>query len=429
MKIVQADEEKGRRLLQQLRGRMRQVLDAKLEVAVREIVDAIAKKGDRALSAFVRRYDLKGLPASQLRLTPELPTEEDVGTDFVEAVELALANLQAFHELQKPQGYTLNLQGDELSIRVRPLEAVGVYVPGGNAVYLSSLLMTVVPARIAGVERIAVACPPKAYLGSPHLRYLLKRLELQEVYLMGGAHALAALALGTESVEPVDKIVGPGGRWVTAAKRALYGLVDVDLVAGPSEVVVIADGHADPAMVAADLLAQAEHDENALAVAITPSRTLAEKIQKRVRHRLRSVGDKSSAREALKRWGAVFVVGGLEEAFDLVNQIAPEHLELLVGEPHRWLDRIAAAGAVYLGPFSPVTLGDYVVGSNHVLPTAGAARFASPLGVWDFVHSMAVVQVAPHRYGKLARAAATMAELEGLPLHGESLVAGERGRL
>lgn len=429
MKIVEASEEKGSRLLQQLQNRIRQVLDAKLEGAVRDIVDAIAKKGDRALTAFVRRFDLKGLPASQLRLTPELPTEEDVGADFVEAVELALAHLQAFHEPQKPQGYTITLQGDELSIRVRPLEAVGVYVPGGNAVYLSSLLMTVVPARIAGVERIAVACPPKAYLGSPHLRYLLKRLGLREIYLMGGAHALAALALGTESVEPVDKIVGPGGRWVTAAKRALYGLVDVDLIAGPSEVVVVADGNADPAMVAADLIAQAEHDENALAVAMTPSRALAEKVRMRVRSRLRGAESHSVARQSLKRWGAVFVVGDLEEAFELVNRIAPEHVELLVSEPHRWLDRIVAAGAVYLGPFSPVTLGDYVVGSNHVLPTAGAARFASPLGVWDFVRRTAVVQVAPHRYPKLARAAATMAELEGLPFHAEALAAGERGRL
>lgn len=429
MRIVRSSEAKGQRLIQQLEGRMAQVLDAKLEEKVRGIVAAIAKKGDRALTSFVRKYDLAGMGASQLKLAAEPPTEEEVGPEFVEAVELALANLQAFHEPQKPKGYTLELQGDELAIRVRPLDAVGVYVPGGNAVYLSSLLMSVVPARIAGVERIAVACPPRAYLSSPHLRYLLKRLNLREVYLMGGAHALAALALGTESVTPVDKLVGPGGRWVTAAKRALYGVVDVDLIAGPSEVVVVADGHADTSLVAADLLAQAEHDEDALAVLLTPAAALAEKVAARLRSRLRALPENANARQALKRWGAMVVTEDLEEALELVNRIAPEHVELLVSEPHRWLERITAAGAVFLGTFSPVTLGDYVVGSNHVLPTARAARFASPLGVWDFVRRTAVVQVAPHRYPKLARAASTLAALEGLPLHAEALVAGERGTL
>lgn len=429
MKIVRSAEAKGEKLLLELERRMARVLDPKLEEEVRGIVAAVAKKGDKALSAFVRRYDLKGMAPAQLKLAPEAPSEAEVGEEFVEAVELALANLQAFHEPQKPKGYTLELQGDELGIRVRPLEAVGVYVPGGNAVYLSSLLMAVVPARVAGVERIAVACPPRAYLGSPHLRYVLKRLDLREVYLMGGAHALAALALGTESVTPVDKIVGPGGRWVTAAKRALYGLVDVDLIAGPSEVVVLADGYADPAVVAADLLAQAEHDEDALAVLVTPVASLAEKVVQRLRARLGTLPAGSTARTALKRWGAVVLTGDLEEGCEVVNRIAPEHLELLVAEPRQWLERLTAVGAVYLGTFSPVVLGDYVVGSNHVLPTARAARFASPLGVWDFVHRTAVVQVAPHRYPKLARAAATLAELEGLPLHAASLAAGERGRL
>ncbi len=429
MRSFRISDEKGEKFLQQLDGRMARVLDPGLEEKVRAIVANIAKGKDKALSAYVRRFDLKGMSVSQLKLAPEAPTEAEVGEDFAEAVELALANLQAFHEAQKPKGYTLDLQGDELAIRVRPLSSVGVYVPGGGAVYLSSLLMAVVPARLAGVERIAVACPPRAYLSSPHLRYLLKRLDLREVYLMGGAHALAALALGTESVTAVDKVVGPGGRWVTAAKRALYGIVDVDLIAGPSEVVVVADHHADPAIVAADLLAQAEHDEDALAVAITTAESLVGKIEARLRAKLRSLPADSPARTALKRWGAVFLAEDLEAACQAVNRIAPEHVELLVEEPQRWVERITAAGTVFLGTYSPVTLGDYVVGSNHILPTARAARFASPLGVWDFVHRTAVVQVAPHRYPKLARAAATLAEVEGLPLHAEALSAGERGRL
>lgn len=429
MRILRVDDEKGEGFLKQLDARMGRVLDPKLEDKVRGIVADVARRKDKALTSYVRRFDLQGMRASQLKLAPEMPSEAEVGEEFVEAVELALANLQAFHEPQKPKGYSVSLQGDELAVRVRPLDSVGVYVPGGHAVYLSSLLMAVVPARVAGVERIAVACPPKAYLGSPHLRYLLKRLDLREVYLMGGAHALAALALGTESVTPVDKLVGPGGRWVTAAKRALYGIVDVDLIAGPSEVAVIADGHADPGMVAADLLAQAEHDEDAVAVAVTPSASLAEKVAARVRSRLRSLEGDAPARKAIKRWGAVLVAQDLGAACQVVSRIAPEHVELLVEEPQRWVERVTHAGAVYLGPFSPVTLGDYVVGSNHVLPTARAARFASPLGVWDFVRRTAVVQVAPHHYPKLATAAGTLAEVEGLPLHAEALSAGERGRL
>ncbi|MDW7967815.1 MAG: histidinol dehydrogenase, partial [Thermoanaerobaculum sp.] len=417
MKIVRLSEERGEKVVRALEGRGRALWDARLEDKVRAIIADVAKRGDRALSSYVRKFDLKGIPPAELKLAPEPPTEEEVGAEFSEAVELALTNLQAFHEPQRPKGYTVDLQGDELAIRVRPLNSVGVYVPGGGAVYLSSLLMAAVPARVAGVERIAVACPPRAYLSSPHLRYLLKRLELREVYLMGGAHAVAALALGTESVTPVDKIVGPGGRWVTAAKRALFGLVDVDLIAGPSEVVVVADGHADPAVVAADLLAQAEHDPDAVAVAVVTSQALAEKVVARLRARLRTVPREAPVRAALKQWGTVLVAESLEQACETVNRIAPEHVELLVEEPQRWADRITAAGAVYLGTFTPVTLGDYVVGSNHVLPTARAARFASPLGVWDFVHRTAVVGVGPPPDLKLAPPAGTFGGGVGPPVH------------
>jgi histidinol dehydrogenase len=302
-------------------------------------------------------------------------------------------------------------------------------VPGGAAVYLSSLLMAVVPARIAGVPRIAVATPPRAFLSSPQLRYLLDRLDLHEIYLMGGAHAIAALAHGTDSVTPVDKIVGPGGRWVAAAKRAVYGTVGIDGVFGPSEVVIVADAHAEPEIVAADLLAQAEHDPDALAVLVTPSKTLAEKVNRRITSRVKTLPRGAAARQSLKSWGGILLVPDLAAAAEVVNRIAPEHVELLVHEPLRLLEGIERAGMVYLGPWSPTVLGDYVVGTNHVLPTAGAARFASPLGVWDFVNRTAVVRVAPHRFGVLARAAATLATQEKLPLHAESLRAGSRGKV
>ncbi|MBZ5589079.1 MAG: histidinol dehydrogenase [Acidobacteriia bacterium] len=428
MKIWRSGEEKGARYLARLENRMAEIHPSEIEEKARRIVAAVAKRGDKALVAFVRRHDLKGIPIEDFRLRGTVGSGEEVGEDFVNAIELSLANLKAFHEPQMPKGYTLEGDGGDLGIRVRPIESVGVYVPGGSVVYLSSLLMAVVPARIAGVPRIAVATPPQAFLSSPHLRYLLDRLDLHEVYLMGGAHAVAALAYGTTSVTPVDKIVGLGGRWVTAAKRAVFGVVDVDASAGPSEVVVVADAHAEVEIVAADLLAQAEHDPDALAVLLTTSKALAEKVDRRVSARLRALPRKSAARTAIKNWGGIVLVPDLDVAVDLVNRIAPRHVELLVSDPLRLLDGIERAGMVYLGSWAAAALGDYVVGTNHIVPAGGAARFASPLGVWDFVRRTAVVGVTAHRYPALARAAGVLALQENLPLHEESLRAGSRGK-
>ena len=428
MKIWRSDDEKGERYLTRVERRMSEVLPPQLEVKARRIVAAVAKRGDKALVALVRRHDLNGLPMENFRLRGTVESGEEVGEEFVSAIELALANLKAYHEPQLPRGFTLEGNGGDLGVRVRPIESIGVYVPGASAVYLSSLLMAVVPARVAGVARIAVATPPRAFLASPHLRYLLDRLDLHEVYLMGGAHAVAALAYGTDSVTPVDRIVGPGGRWVAAAKRAVFGVVGVDAVSGPSEIVVVADAHAEAEIVAADLLAQAEHDPDALAVLVTPSKALAEKVDRRVSARLRSLPRTSAARAAIRNWGAIVLVPDMSVAVDVVNRIAPENVELLVSDPLRLLDGIEKAGAVYLGSWAAAALGDYVVGTNHLLPTAGAARFASPLGVWDFVHRTSVVSVAAHRYPALAHAAGVLALQEGLPLHEESLRAGTRGK-
>ncbi len=429
MRIMRSTDDKGQRWVERVETRFSEVFSPAFEDKVRRVVGAVRRHGDRALIAYVKRFDLAGLKVADFRLHGRVDATEEVGEEFVSAVELALANLQAFHEPQALKGYTIDRDGCEMAIRVRPLESVGVYVPGGAAVYVSSLLMAVVPARIAGVQRIAVATPPRAFLSSPQLRYLLDRLDLHEVYLMGGAHAVAALAYGTESVTAVDKIVGPGGRWVAAAKRAVFGAADVDLIAGPSELVVIADGHAEPEIVAADLLAQAEHDPDALVALLTPSKSFAEKVERRIAARLRRLPKGAAARLSLKRWGAILLVPDIPSALAISNRIAPEHVELMVQEPHRWVDGVERAGAVYLGPWTSAVLGDYVIGSNHVLPTAGAARFASPLGVWDFVNRTAVVGVAAHRFAALARAAGTLAEVEDLPLHREALAAGSRGKV
>jgi histidinol dehydrogenase len=429
MKVLRSTEEKGEKYLRRLEGRWVELLAPQLEDKVRKVVHSVAKRGDRALVALVRQYDLKGLPIESLRVEGRAEGGEEVGDDFVKAVELALENLNAFHEPQMPKGYTIEQDGGDVGIRVRPIESVGVYVHGNSAVYLSSLLMAVVPARIAGVTRIAVATPPRAFLSSPQLRYLLDRLDLREVYLMGGAHAIAALAYGTDSVTPVDKIVGRGGRAVAAAKKAVFGMVDVDGAVGPPEVVIVADSRAEPEVVAADMLAQAEHDADALAVLLTPSKALADKVNRRISSRLRSLPKGAAARTALGQWGGIVLVPDLAAAVEIVNRIAPEHVELVVDEPLRLLDSVERAGMVYLGAWTPAVLGDCVVGTNHMLPTAGAARFSSPLGVWDFVHRTGVVRIAPHRFPALARAAATMAAEEDLPLHVESLRAGSRGKV
>lgn len=429
MKVWRSGEEKLERYLARVERRALEVLPRQLEEKVRRIVAAVATRGDRALVAYVRRFDLKGLPIADLRLQGTVTSGEEVGDEFVKAVELALANLKEFHEPQMPKGYTLDRDGGDLAIRVRPIESVGVYVPGGSAVSLTSLMAAAVPARIAGVPRIAVATPPRAFLASPHLRYVLDRLDLHEVYLMGGAHAVAALAYGTDSVTPVDKIVGPGGRWVAAAKRAVCGVVGVDWAAGPTEIVVVADAHAEPEVVAADLLAQAEQDPDALAVLVTTSKAVAEKVGRRVAARVRSLPKKNPARVAIRSWGAILLVPDLESAVDVVNRIAPQQVEVLAADPLRLLDGIERAGMVCVGPWAPFTLGDAVAGTNHMLPTSGAARFASPLGVWDFVRRTAVLGVAAHRYPMLARAAGALVREEGLMLHDESLRAGSRGKM
>jgi len=429
MKTWRSDDVRCQRYLARLETRMGEVFPPALMDKVRGVVEAVRKRGDKALAAYVRRHDLKGLSVSDFRLHGEVAGAETVDEAFASAVEMAIRNLRAFHEQQRQTGYTLAGENGDLGIRVRPIDAVGVYVPGGAAVYVSSLLMAVIPAQVAGVGRIAVATPPRAFLNSPYLRYVLDRLDLREVYLMGGAHAVAALAYGTDSVTPVDKIVGPGGRWVAAAKRVVFGVVDVDGVAGPSEVVIVADGHADAEIVAGDLLAQAEHDPDAVALLVTTSRGLAEKVERRVKGMLRPQPKSAAVRQALRRWGAIVTVRHEAEAIEIVNRLAPEHVELLVEEPLRLVEGVERAGAVYLGPFSPAVLGDYVVGVNHVLPTAGAARFGSPLGVWDFVRRTAVVNVAPHRFRALANAATTLALAEDLPLHAAALACGSRGRV
>ncbi len=417
--VLRADSRAGRRAVDRLVRRGEAVLDAKTLRRSEKIVQDVRRRGDRALLAYVRRLD--GAEAGSVAELALAPPEDDADAGlpagFVEALERSIAAVERFHAPQVRAGYRLEEDGVELEERIAPLRRVGLYVPGGRASYPSTVVMTVVPARLAGVEEIVVATPPGSYRSSPALRHALARLGVTEVWGMGGAHAVAALAYGTETIRRVDKIAGPGNAWVTAAKKLVVGDVAIDGLAGPSEVVIVADAGADPGDLAADLLAQAEHDPLAAAVLITPDAKLAKRVSAEADRQLAVLATAATARAALANFGAALVVAGLEDALDLVERIAPEHLQLVGLEAEALAPRVRAVGAVFIGAATPEVFGDYIAGPSHVLPTCGSARFASSLGVEDFLRRSHTVRFTPLAASRRAAAAAVLADAEGLPAH------------
>ena len=467
LRILDAGSRAGRRHLAALEARGETVLDAATVRRTARIVADVRAGGDRALLALARRLDgSTARTAADLRLDggggstapgaasaaagpdatgePGATGAPDVGDDalpagFRAALERALGAVERFHAPQVRQGYRLSAEGVDLEERVTPLGRVGIYVPGGRASYPSTVVMTVVPARLAGVGEIVVATPPAAYAASPALRYTLARLEVTEIWGLGGAQAVAAMAYGTESLRRVDKIVGPGNAWVTAAKRQVAGDVAIDGLAGPSEVVIVAGAEADADLVAADLLAQAEHDPLAAAVLVTTSAALAKRVAAAVKEQLAllssgaagaagaagagggasAVGAAAAgvARAALERFGAALVVADWDAALAVVERIAPEHLQLVGAGAEDLAERVRSAGAIFVGAATPEVFGDYVAGPSHVLPTCGSARFASALGVEDFLRRGHTVRFTPAAAARWAEAAACLATAEGLPAH------------
>jgi histidinol dehydrogenase len=421
IEALKSDSRAGRRAIERLVRRGETVLDAKTLRRAEKIVRDVRKGGDRALLDYARRLDgAEAESVAGLALSP-LPGDAADGAGlpagFVEALERAIVAVERFHAPQARTGYRLEEEGVELEERVTPLQRVGLYVPGGRASYPSTAVMTVVPARMAGVKEIAVATPPGSYRANPALRYTLARLGVTEVWGMGGAHAVAAFAYGTETIRRVDKIAGPGNAWVTAAKKLVVGDVGIDGLAGPSEVVIVADPTADAAEVAADLLAQAEHDPKAAAVLITTDAKLAKRVSAEIDRQLEGLATAETARASLENFGAALVVAGLEEALDLVERIAPEHLQLVGREAEVLALHVRAAGAIFIGAASPEVFGDYVAGPSHVLPTCGSARFASALGVEDFLRRSHTIRFTPVAASHRAAAAAALADVEGLPGH------------
>jgi histidinol dehydrogenase len=421
IEVLKADSRSGRRAVERLVRRGDAVLDAKTLGRAEKIVREVRKRGDRALLDFARRLDgAEAESVSGLALASEAVDPADLPSGFVEALERAIAAVERYHVPQARTGYKLEEEGIELEERITPLERVGLYVPGGRASYPSTVVMTVVPARVAGVKEIAVATPPASYRSNPALRYSLARLGVTEVWGMGGAHAVAAFAYGTETIRRVDKIAGPGNAWVTAAKKLVVGDVAIDGIAGPSEVVIVADPDADPGDVAADLLAQAEHDPLAAAVLITTDARLAKRVSAEIDHQLAGLSTAETARASLAKFGAALVVKGLEEALELVEKIAPEHLQLVGHEAEVLALHVRAAGAIFIGGSTPEVFGDYVAGPSHVLPTCGSARFASALGVEDFLRRSHALRFSPAAASHRAAAAAALADAEGLPAHAAS---------
>ncbi len=394
-----------------------------VDAAVREILVEVRTRGDAALRDLSERFD--GVRPDPLRV-PSEALEEAAGAltgDLRDILREAEANIRRFHERQKKQSwFAEDGDGVLLGQRLVPIERVGLYVPGGTAFYPSSLLMNALPAQEAGVEEIALVSPPQAD-GRPHPLVLAAAhlLGLEEVYAVGGAQAVGALAFGTETVPKVDKIAGPGNAYVAAAKKQVFGPVAIDAVAGPSEIVVLADETADASFVAADLLSQAEHDARASAVLVTPHRPLAEAVRAEVERQAPALERRTIIEEALRSCGACVVTPSIEEAVALVNELAPEHLEILTDDPWRTMTRIRHAGAIFLGPYSSEPVGDYFAGPNHVLPTGGTARYASALGTDDFARRQSVIAYTRERLRHAGPKIAAFARAEQLDAHARAV--------
>jgi histidinol dehydrogenase len=419
MKIIRSEEKRFPSTLRKICRRF-SLSDPAVEAQVRRILDRVREVGDRAVLDFTRRFDRLRLSPEQMRIDPSeiRAAYRKADPRAVESLGVAADRIRSFHGRQRATGWTITENGATVGQRVHPLDRVGLYVPGGKAAYPSSVLMNALPAKVAGVGRTIICSPTPGGEINPYLLVAADIAGVEEIYRIGGAQAIGALAFGTETIPSVDKIVGPGNRYVASAKRLVFGTVDIDMVAGPSELLIIADAEANPAYVASDLLSQAEHDEEAVVLFVTPSETLVNRVEREMKRQLAELPRKAIASASLRRHGFTLVVKDLLQATEVADAIAPEHLSLFVREPEKWLDRITHAGAVFLGEQTPQALGDYLAGPNHVLPTGGTARFFSPLSVDDFVRKSSVISYTKEALERIGPHVVRIAEIEGLSAHG-----------
>jgi histidinol dehydrogenase len=429
LKILRAGEEGFDRYLSEVEGRVAQD-GPRLEREVRSILKDVSKRGDEALVHYTELFDGVRIPLQKLRVKRREveAAYRKVPQEFLRTLKKAAHRIRRFHRsvskrLSTP--YVLQTAKVEKGIRlgqmIRPIERVGIYVPGGKASYPSTVLMAAIPAKVAGVQAILMTTPPSKEGISPAILVAADLAGVDQIYRVGGAQAIAALAYGTASIPKVDKIVGPGNRYVATAKRLVYGVVDVDMVAGPSEIVIIADEKTPPSYVAADLISQAEHDEMALAILITPSKVFGAKVRKELERQLSSLKRERIASASLKQRGAILIVKDLDQAIELANRIAPEHLELAISNAPSLTKGVRHAGAIFLGLHTPEAIGDYLAGPNHILPTAGTARFSSPLGVEDFIKRTNLMHFTQSALRRFEKDVKRFAEWEGLEGHYRSI--------
>ena len=420
--ITRADGFAERMLINQIKSRSGET-DRKVSAAVSEIIYAVRMGGDEAVREYTEKFD-GAVPEKTEIGREEMETAlKNSSSDFVYALHKAAENIRDFHERQKQQSWFNTFEnGTMVGQRIRGLERVGVYVPGGTAAYPSSVLMNVIPAKIAGVKEIIMVTPPGKD-GKPNQNILAAAAVagVERIFLIGGAQAIAALAYGTESVPRVDKIVGPGNIFVATAKKLLFGIVDIDMVAGPSEILIVADETAEPQFLAADLMSQAEHDVLASAILLTNSQRIAEETIEELKRQMQALSRKDIIEKSLTDYGAVIVCNNLSQAIDFANELAPEHLELCVKNPVEYIGRVDNAGSVFLGNYSPESVGDYYAGPNHVLPTGGTARFFSPLSVDSFIKKSSFIYYTSSALDSAKDNIITLADAEGLTAHANAV--------
>jgi len=392
-----------------------------VQKTVRKILGDVRRDGDRALIRYTEKFDSIRPDSLSVGRKEINASARNVEKSVLKALDISAKRIRVFHERQKEKSWQFTREGITVGQLIRPLRRAGVYVPGGKAAYPSTVLMNVIPAQVAGVKEIALCVPTPGGDMNPYVACAIKLLGVREVYRIGGAQAVAALAYGTETIKKVDKIVGPGNIYVAVAKRMVFGQVGIDMIAGPSEILVLADKSADAAFIASDLLSQAEHDEMASAVLVTDSASLAANVRAELANRMKRLKRKNIAAKSLRKYGAIIVTRNMKEAVTITNMIAPEHLELMVAKPKALLPGIWNAGAVFLGRWTPEPLGDYAAGPNHTLPTSGTARFSSPLGVYDFIKRTSLIDASRAGFMKIADTVQTLADIEGLEAHGNTI--------
>ncbi len=419
-------KEKIEKKLTSIAGPLR--FDRGKEAAVRKIIDDVSKTGDKALVKYSKRFDNLDIVPKDFRVTEKEVHEAQkaVSPKYLAALRTAVKNIRAYHEKQNVDQWFETFPEDVvMGLRSLPIERVGIYVPGGTASYPSSVLMNAIPARIAGVPEIVMVTPPAKRKGKisvdPHVLVAAHEVGINRIYKIGGAQAVAALTFGTQTIPRVDKIVGPGNIYVTLAKKLVYGIVGIDKLAGPSDIVIIADDDSQPEFIAADLLSQAEHDPESRVLLISTSAKVAGLAKQEMSKQIKKLKRANIIAKALKSNGAIFVVEDVMQAVDIANRMAPEHLEIFAASPQKILEGIKNAGAVFLGPYSPVAVGDYIAGPNHVLPTSGSSRFSSPLGVYDFVKKQSVLGYTKSALKNVWKDIKILAEVEGLDAHARAV--------